>query len=89
MKYDLLLMDLVLYVCCTVAEHQQNVFVKVSSFTKSHQPVEVVRMPGKTGEHFKPGDLVFAKMKGFPPWPARVTTQTPRNTYNWLCTSVF
>lgn len=42
MKYDLLLMEVVLYVCCTVAEHQQNVFVKVSSFTKSHQPAEVV-----------------------------------------------
>lgn len=33
-------------------------------------------MSGKISDQLKPGDLVFAKMKGFPHWPARVRKLT-------------
>lgn len=33
-------------------------------------------MPRKPEDKLQAGDLVFAKMKGFPYWPARVRTRT-------------
>lgn len=37
---------------------------------------EAIRMPRRAEDKVKAGDLVFAKMKGFPYWPARVRTRT-------------
>ena len=37
------------------------------------------RMP--KGDKFQPGDLVFAKVKGYPPWPARITGMSSKDRY--------
>lgn len=37
---------------------------------------------GKKGKTFQIGDLVFAKVKGYPPWPARITKITASKKYN-------
>ena len=32
-------------------------------------------------QKFEPGALVFGKVKGYPPWPARVTALTSKDRY--------
>ena len=34
---------------------------------------------GKGGKTFEAGDLVFAKVRGYPPWPARVQQATAKS----------
>merc|ERR1712126_275478 len=36
-------------------------------------------MKGKGGKSFEAGDLVFAKVRGYPPWPARVINPTAKS----------
>jgi len=36
-------------------------------------------MKGKGGKTFETGDLVFAKVRGYPPWPARVINPTAKS----------
>ena len=33
-------------------------------------------------QKFEPGALVFGKVKGYPPWPARVTALTSKDRYD-------
>ena len=37
-------------------------------------------MAKKAGKTFSSGDLVFAKVRGYPPWPARVTASADKNS---------
>jgi PWWP domain len=37
-------------------------------------------MTKKVGKIFNSGDLVFAKVRGYPPWPARVTVPADKNS---------
>ena len=36
-------------------------------------------------QKFDPGDLIFGKVKGYPPWPARVTAVTSKDRYQKTC----
>ena len=36
-------------------------------------------------QKFDPGDLIFGKGKGYPPWPARVTAVTSKDRYDQTC----
>ena len=46
-----------------------------------------LRMP--KGDKYTPGDLVFAKVKGYPPWPARITGITSKDRQACFCCSQF
>ena len=39
--------------------------------------LEKIMSAASKKNNFQAGDLVFAKVKGFPPWPARITGVSP------------
>ena len=51
-----------------------NLFKRI--FQTLYLPSEMVK------QKFEPGALVFGKVKGYPPWPARVTAIASKDRWN-------
>ena len=51
-----------------------NLFKRI--FQTWYLPSEMVK------QKFEPGALVFGKVKGYPPWPARVTAIASKDRWN-------
>ena len=61
----------------TYVRQRRSKKTATTTFRKSRESGH--EMKGKGGKTFESGDLVFAKVRGYPPWPARVINPTAKS----------